>query len=172
LNVIVLNNAGDAEVYGLEVDLTARPTDRLLFRLSANAMDTEITKINPDVRADYQGNRLANAPEVSASAILRYDLPTENAGFGSYLMLDGSYRGKTYYSLNNRGQSSQDAFGLINARIGFTSLDERWELALWGRNLADKLYVSSAYDNFGGIFPSQNFLGEPRSYGVSATFRY
>lgn len=172
LNVIVLNNAGDAEVYGLEADLTARPTDRLLFRLSANVMDTEITRINPDVRADYEGNRLANAPEVSASAILRYDLPTENAGFGSYVMLDGSYRGKTYYSLNNRGQSSQDAFELINARIGFTSLDERWELAVWGRNLADKLYVSSAYDNFGGIFPSQNFLGEPRSYGVSATFRY
>lgn len=172
LNVIVLNNAGDAEVYGLEVDATARPTDRLLVRLSANYMSTEITKINPDVQADYLGNRLANAPEVSATAIVRYDLPTENFGFGSYVMLDGSYRDKTYYSVNNRGQSSQDAFGLLNARIGFTSPDERWEFALWGRNLTDKLYVSSSYDNFGGIFPSQNFLGDPRTYGVSATFKY
>lgn len=172
INVIVLNNAGDAEVYGLEADITARPTERLLLRLSANAMKSEITKINPEVQAAYEGNRLANAPEVTASAILRYDLPTENFGFGSYAMLDGSYRGKTYYSVNNRGQSSQDSYGLLNARLGFTSLDERWEFALWGRNLTDKLYVSTAYDNFGGIFPSQNFLGDPRTYGVSATFRY
>ena len=172
INVIVLNNAGDAEVYGLEADITARPTDRLLLRLSANAMKTEITTINPDVQADYEGNRLANAPEVTATAIVRYELPTDNLGFGSYAQLDGSYRGKTYYSVNNRGQSSQDAYGLLNARLGFTSPDERWEFALWGRNLTDKLYVSTSYDNYGGIFPSQNFLGDPRTYGVSATFRY
>ena len=172
INVIVLNNAGDAEVYGLEADLTARPTDRLLVRLSANAMKTEITKINPEVQADYQGNRLANAPEITGSAIVRYDLPTENMGFGSYVMVDGSFRGKTYYSVNNRGQNSQDSYALLNARVGFTSPDERWEFALWGRNLTDKLYVSTSYDNYGGIFPSQNFLGDPRTYGVSATFRY
>lgn len=172
INVIVLNNAGDAEVLGLEADLTARPIDRLTLRLSANVMESEIKEINPEVQADYVGNRLANAPEVSASAIVRYDLPTEDLGFGSYAMIDGSYRGKTYYSVNNRGQSSQDAYGLLNARLGFTSLDDRWEFALWGRNLTDKLYVSTAYDNYGGIFPSQNFLGDPRTYGVSATFRY
>lgn len=172
INVIVLNNAGDARVYGLEAELTARPTKRLLLRLSANTMDSKITEINPGAQADYEGNRLANAPELSANAVVRYDLPTESLGFASYAMLDGAYRGKTYYSVNNRGQSSMDAYSLLNGRVGFTTLDERWELALWGRNLTDKLYVSMSYDSYGGIFPSMNFLGEPRSYGVSVAYRY
>ncbi len=172
INVIVLNNAGDARVYGLEAEVTARPTDRLLVRLAANVMDTKITKINPAVQAAYLGNRMANSPNFMLNAIARYDLPTESMGFGTYIMLDGSYRTKTYFSVNNRGQSSQDAYFLMNGRIAFTSPDERWEFAVWGRNLTNKLYVTNAYDNYGGIFPSQNFLGDPRTYGVSLAFRY
>ena len=65
-----------------------------------------------------------------------------------------------------------DSYALLNVRVGFTSLDERWELALWDRNLTDKLYVPSSYDSHGGIFPSANYLGDPRTYGVSVTYRY
>lgn len=172
VNVIVMNNAGDARVYGVEAEVTARPTDRLMLKLAANAMDTEITSINPDVEADYKGNKMANAPELTFFGMARYDLPTESLGFGSYLMVDTSYRSETYYSVNNYGQSSQDAFWLANARLGITSPNEQWELALWGKNLADKRYVSTSYDNYGGIFPSQNFLGDPRTYGVSVTFNF
>lgn len=172
LNIVVLDNAGDAEVYGLEAELNVRPTKRLLLRLSANAMHSEITSVNPSIQVDYQGNRLANAPELAASAVVRYDLPTQNLGFAAYALLDGSYRSRTYYSLNNRGQSSMDSYALLNARVGFTSPDERWELALWGRNLTDKLYVTSAYDTYGGAFPSLDSLGDPRAYGLSVTYRY
>lgn len=172
INVIVLSNAGDAEVYGLEAELTARPTERLFAKVAGNVMSTEIVRINPEVQADYEGNEMANAPELTLFGLLRYQLPTEELGFGSYLMADTSYRSDIFFSVNNRGQNSQDGFWLLNARVGFQSPDERWDFALWGRNLTDELYVNSSYDNYGGIFPSQNFLGDPRTYGVTLSYTF
>src|SRR5690606_12713641 len=40
-------------------------------------------------------------------------------------------------------------YGLLNARIAYTSPDERWELALFGNNLNDKTYGNFA-TRFGG----------------------
>ncbi|MDA5194139.1 TonB-dependent receptor [Govanella unica] len=172
INVIVLNNAGDARVYGLELEATARPVDGLTVQASANVMNTKVRKINPAVEADYLGNQLANSPEFALSGLVRYQLPIEAQGFGSYVLVDGSYRSNVYYSINNRGQSAQKGYVLLNARVAVTSLDNRWEFAVWGRNLTNKLYVSNSYDNYGGIFPSQNFLGDPRTYGATLSFKY
>lgn len=172
VNVIVLSNAGDAEVWGAELEAVAMPTDRLTMRAAANYMDTEISKFNAEAGDDFTGNRLANSPELSFSGQVRYDLPVEEWGFGAYLLGDASYRSRVYYSLGNRLQSSQKGYWLLNARLGITSPDERWEFAIWGRNLTNKLYVSQSYDNFGGIFPSQNFLGDPRTYGATLSFNF
>lgn len=172
VNVIVLSNAGDAEVWGAELEAVAMPTDRLMIRAAANYMDTEISEFNSQGGDDFTGNRLANSPELSFSGQVRYDLPVEEFGFGAYLLGDASYRSRVYYSLGNRLQSSQDGYWLLNARLGITSPDEKWELAIWGRNLTNKLYVSQSYDNFGGIFPSQNFLGDPRTYGATLSVKF
>jgi iron complex outermembrane receptor protein len=93
-------------------------------------------------------------------------------GWRPYVLADASYRSKVFYSLANRGQNSQDGFWLVNGRIGIESPDARWEAAVYAKNILNKLYVSASYDNFGGIFPSQNFLGDPATYGVSVTHRF
>ena len=60
----------------------------------------------------------------------------------------------------------------MNARLGVESPDGKWEAAVFGKNILNKLYVSASYDNFGGIFPSQDFLGDPVTYGVSVTHKF
>ena len=75
-------------------------------------------------------------------------------------------------SLANRLQNSQDGYWLANARVAVAADDGAWEAALFARNIFNKLYVSQSYDNWGGIFPSQNFLGDPVTYGASITIRY
>ena len=173
INVIVMSNAGDARVTGAEVELGYRASDALELRASVNVMDTEITRFNAAEGADnYAGNQLTNAPETTFSGSIRWNIPTTVDGWQLYTLLDASYRSKVYYSLANRGQNAQDGYWLTNLRIAATSADGRWEAAVYARNLFDRLYVSQSYDNFGGIFPSQNFLGDPRTVGVSLTYRY
>ena len=173
INVIVLSNAGDARVYGAEASANFRPNDRVSLQLSANLMDTEIRKFNTVAgTTDNTGNQLAYAPEFSFSGVFRYDLPVEAAGFKMYVLSDASYRDQVYFSLANRLQNSQSGYWLAGARLAVTTMDERWELAVWGKNLTDKYFVTLSYDNFGGIFPSSNFLGDPRTYGVTMSYRF
>lgn len=173
INVVVLSNAGDARVWGFELDATAYPIDRLMLRGAFNWMDTKIKEFNAAPGApNFTGNNLANSPEYSLSGTVRYEFPVEDLGFGMYVLADTSYRSRVFYSLSNNLQNSQKGFWLVNARLAVTSPDEHWEFAVWGRNLTNKLYVSQSYDNFPGIFPSQNFLGDPVTYGATLTYRY
>ncbi|EZP72772.1 TonB-dependent receptor precursor [Sphingomonas paucimobilis] len=173
INVIVLSNAGDARVYGVEADAVFRPTDRLTLRTALNWQDSKITDFNSAPGADdFTGNKLANAPSFSGTGMARWETPLEGESWGVAILGDASYRSKTYYSLANRDVSAQDGYWLVNGRLSIHDKDDKWEAAIYGRNILNKLYVSSSYDNWGGIFPSQNFLGDPATYGVSLTFRY
>jgi len=171
--VLVLSNAGDAEVYGMEVDLTWQPIDGLQISGGANWMHTEITKYNAiPGTGDNTGNKLANSPGFMFNGLARYEFALSETGWRAYVGSDVIYRGKVYYSLGNNGQSSQEGMWLWNARLGVISPDGLWDLSLWGQNLTDKFYVTQSYDNLGGIFPSQNFLGMPRTYGLSARYHF
>ncbi len=173
INVIVLSNAGDARVYGAEASINYQPSDRFNLQLSANLMDSKIKNFNAAPGApDFTGNQLSYAPDFSFSGIMRYYLPVESAGFKMYVQSDASYRSRVYFSLAERLQNSQDGYWLAGARIAATTLDEKWELALWAKNLTDKYFVTQSYDNYGGIFPSSNFLGDPRTYGVSMSYQF
>ena len=50
----------------------------------------------------------------------------------------------------NAENTYRDAYDLINARIALSEVDGlggQWELALWGKNLADNDYEAFALDN-------------------------
>ena len=61
----------------------------------------------------------------------------------------------------------QDAFTLINGRLGLGSIDGRWNVELWGRNLTDETYLQVAFDQFAQTGTFGGFLGAPRTWGVS-----
>ena len=66
----------------------------------------------------------------------------------------------------------QDAYTLLNARLGFGRQDQRWMLEVWGQNLTDETYKQVGIDA-----PIQSgswnaFLGAPRTYGVTVRFNY
>ena len=171
--VIVLTNAGDAEIYGIEADLLLHPTDGLDIQATLNWMDTEIKKFNniPGT-PDSTGNNLANSPDLMFNGRVRYEFPVANTGFNAYISSDFIFRDRVYYSLANRGQNSQASNWLWHGRAGVVTEDGKWEASVWGKNLTDEAYVTQSYDNTGGIFPSQNFIGEPRTYGVSVQYNF
>ena len=170
--VVVLTNAGDAEVKGVEGELMWRPSRSFSLSVAANYMDAKIVKFNTlSGGTDSTGNQLANAPDFTLSAVGRYTLPRVGK-FDPYIQLQTSYQSKVYFELLNNPINSEDSYWLFDARIGLTTIDDRWEIAAFARNIFDKRYVAESRYIDLRTFPSSNVYGEPRSFGVSATFTY
>jgi iron complex outermembrane receptor protein len=171
--VLVLTNGGDSEVKGLEVDAMWHPADGLDLAVAANWMDTKIKKWNAiPGTGDNAGNKLANSPELMLNARVRYEFPVGQSGWRAFVGTDVMFRDEVFFSLGNNGQNSQDGFWLWNGRVGLISPDGKWDVSIWGKNLTDEFYLTQSYDNTGGIFPSQNFLGMPRTYGVNVRINF
>jgi iron complex outermembrane recepter protein len=148
--LINLVNA-DAEVYGLEAELTARPVPAFEFGGTLGYTKSKITDIaaaairTTGVRP---GNKLKKAPEWNASLYGQYTVPLDWGDLA--LRLDYSYTGKQFHDAANNVWTIEDAYSLLNMRIAFTTADERWQVAFYANNLTDQAYYNSLFQTGGG----------------------
>jgi iron complex outermembrane receptor protein len=171
-----LGNIGDAVHKGVEFDLTWQATERLNLFASAGWLDAKITDSDAH-STSWLGTEvsLANSDRASApdfSYFLRGEYVVPVGQFSLSTSVDYSWRddlfgdGLSVIEDTMFGQLS--AYGLLGARVVLSSPDSNWEVALWGKNLADETYfVNVSTDDVASF---RELPGEPRSYGVS--FRY
>jgi outer membrane receptor protein involved in Fe transport len=85
------------------------------------------------------------------------------------------YKSKHYFDDNNAnagGILSQDGYGLLSLRATYVPAGDRWAITAYVDNLLDKEYIIDA-GNTGGAFGIPTFIaGDPRLYGVRATYRF
>ena len=62
------------------------------------------------------------------------------------VQVEGTYTDAQYFEPFNVPRLRQDSYTLLNARLALRSTSGRWEAALWGRNLTDEFYITSAAD--------------------------
>ena len=93
--VTVLDNAGQATLYGGEIELEARPTEGLSVALGLELLHSELTEYSSDAGVDYSGNKLVFAPDVSFNGRVRYDLPLGPGKLG--LQTDWNYQAKVFF---------------------------------------------------------------------------
>ena len=63
-------------------------------------------------------------------------------------------------------------YALINARLSFMPEDEKWSVALWGRNLADEEYASALDSGEGANGYRRISRGMPRTYGIELAYNF
>ena len=63
-----------------------------------------------------------------------------------------------------------ESYWLLNAQIGLLQADDRWQLVLWGQNLADEEYFTDK--NFYNEAAIAGAVGAPRSYGIRFTYNW
>lgn len=134
------------------------------------------TKYGDDLLPDTDlallpGSRASFAPKWSATASVGYDW-----NLGSDLVLR-SHLGAKYMSEYNTGsdldpQKLQEAYTLVNARLGIGRRDDRWAVELWSQNLTDEEYMQVAFDAPLQTGSWNAFLGAPRTYGVTLRVKY
>ena len=113
-----------------------------------------------------KGNKLPDAPEVSftASAAYSFDLGQDSTG---RIQVDGRYSDDTFKDALNDPLIATNAYWVWNARAS-VALPNDWEIAVWGRNLADEEYVTQGVNNLPLGFGFRVY-GAPRTFGLTVS---
>ncbi|MFP7721208.1 TonB-dependent receptor [Lysobacter sp. A3-1-A15] len=126
------------------------------------------------------GSRVSFAPLWSTSGALTYEWRFGNDLVGRFNL------GAKYMSEFNTGsdldvEKVQEAYTVVNARLGFGARDRSWMVELWGQNITDEEYFQVGFDaplqNVSPVpghpFNSYNaFPGAPATYGVTLRVAY
>ncbi|MBW2712114.1 MAG: TonB-dependent receptor, partial [Deltaproteobacteria bacterium] len=179
---VILANAGDAYVYGAEVEGAFRPIAGLDITAGFGYTHERLDEaINPTNGIDEKSNRhFEYSPTYNWNASVRYAFPPLQVG---NLVGRVDYRGSSAVGFNSSisddkivGQSS---YGVFDARLALNDMGVDWiggtfDLALIGRNLADKSYKNGGYTF--GVDPvyrwATNTYGDPRTYAAEVTWRW
>jgi iron complex outermembrane receptor protein len=79
-----------------------------------------------------------------------------------FLYTDWAYRSKVDFFLYQSIEFSDDGLVEGGLRIGYTTYDRVWEVAVFGRNITDDLSRTGGID-FNNL---TGFVNEPRTFGV------
>jgi iron complex outermembrane receptor protein len=175
--VTFVKNVSESEVQGIELETSWMPSYDWLLEfnyalLDATYKDAEVILDPgggaPAVLVDVSGNNLNSAPDHKLNAAVQY-FQNLNQGTLSY-RVEYSWQDKVYFTEFNEDVSSQGAYGIWNARINFTPLDESWEFQVYGENLDDKAYSTSSRE-----FPPTGVtkdINPPRTFGARLTYNF
>jgi iron complex outermembrane receptor protein len=173
-----LQNAGDVEIYGLEVSLDWMPVERLTLGAGLSLMESEIVEtdvvlppLDGGAESTIQGNEIPNAPSVSFNGRVRYQWPVTGA-LAAAIQTDFNYVDEHFLEPNNREYLSEDGYFIANARLSLMSQDERWAVSAWVKNIGDEEYRTAAQDLALSLGFSEIVVGVPTTWGLEFEYRF
>lgn len=136
-----LTNAGTVKSEGFEADLVVAPVDGLTFRASAAFADARVKRFNPNPLTNApdarDGTQLPLAPKFVYT--LGGDYERDLGGVRLYLATDFRHSSRQFSDLGEQGPI--DPYGIWNASLGFSDLDDKYRLTFHVRNITDESYV-------------------------------
>lgn len=125
----------------------------------------------PEGFQDLSGKRLSQNSPWTGNLNLQY-----NASLGAnmqwYARTELAYKGDHYGFLSLEPGSYQSAYSLINARLGLQAANGDWEVAIYGKNLADKNYIGGFFPGRDGSLGIVGIKGEGRTVGLTAKYNF
>jgi iron complex outermembrane receptor protein len=180
-------NAPKSRVDGAEFELRVKATLDLEIGSSLGLMHSKYVELtlhsgqfvdaaHTIPRVCCVGNQLIQAPKYDASVDVDWRFVHLAAG-DLRLFANGNYYGKQYFDAFNTERDAQGAYGVANARLSFESTGKRaYAVGAWIKNLSNRQYLAYALNqkdaDTGALGFDYALVGEPRTYGVDATFRF
>lgn len=161
----------DAEIYGLEAEFNARPTDGLTLQLSGGFVDTKL-KDTPNAGGVIADREMALAPSWTVNGRVRYEFPITTEGSLLGVQVDANARDSFFNNPGNDSAAKVPRFSEVNGRIDFTDVDDRFRVALVGKNLLNDRYITSIFvlQGLGGY--RYYFYNRPRTFALEATVNF
>ena len=197
-----LANAGKVRSQGIEADFSVRPSDRFTAYTSAAYTDakyvsfvdapcppelsggtTATTGQTPSApgtpggispaNCDISGQRLPGVSKWSFSFGAEGNVPATLLGKDGevYLGYDGSYRSDFSSNPSPSAYTWIDGYSLSNFRLGFRS-DDGLNLFAWVRNAFDENYFEQLFVGPGNTGLIAGLPGDPRTWGMTASYAF
>ncbi|MBN8838675.1 MAG: TonB-dependent receptor [Sphingomonadales bacterium] len=163
-----LVNVDRSRIFGGEAELNARLSSAISLRAGMGLLSSKIIK-GVLSGIDLHGNKLANAPSLTLNGGLDAMVFDDGATKFS-IHPDVSYVSSQYFEVFNEPQLKQSGYAVLGGHIDFEH--GPYSISLWAKNLANKFYFTSRIDLMGGFNFNYNHLGAPRTYGISAGFKF
>ncbi|QDC39620.1 TonB-dependent receptor [Sphingobium fuliginis] len=186
----LVSNAAKAKINGLDVDFEARLTSALRISGGFEILDAKfsnypgapfnnsgdftgkVTSVGPVILPDgtlknARGNRLPLSQKLSANLGADYHVGTSSGDYD--FNVTANYNGDYYFEADNFLR--QKAYTIVNAQAKYTTPDKRFDVSVWGKNLADA-HVITLVSSSGGIGYPASYGMAPRTYGVSVGYHY
>lgn len=164
-----LINLGKSKIDGGEIEIVTRPVRTLTLRASAGFLHSDVQD-GELATGSVDGQELPYAPHVSGTVAMDWEAWSTDAAKVN-LHLDTNYNSKQFLALPNEDAISQSGYSLLNGRLSLLSGDDKWDVGVWGRNIANKFYLTNAVDVQGFGFDYRH-VGTPRMFGVDAHYHY
>lgn len=176
---LVTQNAASADLAGGEIEGTWAPGGGFQLNFNAayswskfKAFPTGILYV-PNAAGgsttlapfDHSGERLPKSPKLTFSISPSYKIVTDVGNVN----LSATWSHSSRYRFEASSLVYQPKHDLINARIGWSTLDDSFGAALWVRNLLDKKLYRYA---FGQALGNGYFAAAPRTYGAQLNYNF
>ena len=186
-------NVASAKSTGAELELLGRFHPHMTLNFSVSYTDARYpndcdTGITGGALATVQtlcGQPLTNAPKWAGVAGVTYDGPLNSSGWGLLANVNANYSGKRRTSTTPTESAApfaplpfdyQEDYFKLNARLGFTTPDDRFTFEVWGTNLSNEITrgITANTPLRGGAGQRSRiaFLEEPRTYGVTVRAKF
>ena len=159
-------NGGDVKGHGAELEFVAQPVDAWRFNLSASYNHNRFE--NVATGTSFQDReRVPDAPENNASVGAQYNFKVTDVWNG-FARADLIHVGNVITVVGVSDRAKQDAFELLNLRLGFER--DAWSAELYGRNVTDERGVLTTNSNTSlGI---NQTLTRPREVGIELRYTF
>ena len=183
-----LGNVGQSDAKGVEFEFTWIAGQNLSLFGNVGLIDASFKNVrsydanlNPiDITDNFA---ITNTPEQTVNLGFNYDMPITNGD----VVFTGNYSYRSDYSLTELGNVlEQDAYGIVNLGVRWTSSDGKMTLGLHGKNLTDEEFLVGNYAflgaadsslpngyaaGLGGDTTLIGYYGAPRTVSLSLGYR-
>jgi iron complex outermembrane receptor protein len=183
--------AADGELSGLEIEVTALPTDDVKIRSSFGLINSEYDegqRFTPN-GVLVGGNNFPNAPDVTFNLGVDWNIMEIKGGFVDFT-IDAQYMGEYNfdpfgnYGGNYPGGSADvgsgylaskelaegnPAYWLLNGRLTYAT--ENYTISVWAKNITDRFYNTYGL-NLNAFGQDYLARGLPRTFGVEFTYNF
>lgn len=179
--VTLLTNAGKVQTKGFEAEATLVPVPGMSLRGFVGYTDARYKsytngpcplEITGQSFCDLTGKPVSGTPKWSTGITGNY-VRGFNDRIDGYLNAEFSWKSAYFGSLDDSIYSKTGNYGILNLRAGIRSHNERWDISVWGKNITNQAYVTTAA-NFNALVPGLylSTFGDPRTYGVTLRTTY
>jgi outer membrane receptor protein involved in Fe transport len=148
VNLFFSDNAANAEVKGIEGDITYMPeqVEGLTIAAAFSVLDSEVTEVLIPTNDVLVGSELAFAPSFQGNIRFRYEWALDN-GMLAHVMPQVTYSDKSYSDVIGMNKDEIDSWVTVNFRAGVTA--DRW---------SGEFFIDNVFDERAEL--SRNFVND------------